>query len=87
MRLPRYNRWRATLNQSLQALSTFVMADQCRMTGAENLFIGRGVGATSAARVRCGRCDLCERRLGRGLQSLREQHAGALTATLPDHLR
>ncbi len=87
VRLPRYNRWRATLNQSLQALSTFVMADQCRMTGAENLFIGRGVGATSAARVRCGRCDLCERRLGRGLQSLREQHAGALTATLPDHLR
>jgi ATP-dependent DNA helicase RecQ len=82
----RYTRLRTALGQSLQALSTFVLADQCRMQFANSFFTGRPVGASQTARLQCGQCDLCEARATKRMRHSVAHDDGALTLTLPDHL-
>ncbi|MEN9529118.1 MAG: hypothetical protein RI932_991 [Pseudomonadota bacterium] len=82
----RYTRLRTALGQSLQALSNFVLADQCRMQFANSFFTGRPAGASLATRVQCGQCDLCEARVTKKLRHSKALNDGALTLTLPDHL-
>jgi len=84
--LPRYLRWRTTLLQSLQALSTFVTAEQCRMRTADAFFIQRRQGALMSGQGGCGRCDLCRRRSVSLPRPIIDPNAGALTLNQPDHL-
>lgn len=87
-KFPRYYRWRATLSQSLTALSSFVTAEGCRMSLADSFFTGPGVsGWSHAGVVRCGRCDLCERHSPRQVKAALNQNASALTAISLDHLQ
>ena len=65
--LPKYQRWRTVLQESMQALSTFVTAERCRMANAESLFLGRA-GGSARSDYFCGRCDLCMTR-GKGTGS------------------
>ncbi|MBM3382340.1 MAG: ATP-dependent DNA helicase RecQ [Betaproteobacteria bacterium] len=82
----RYTRLRSALGQSLQALSSFVLADQCRMQFANSFFTGRPTGASLSARMQCGQCDLCESRATKRMRHSAARDDGALTLTLPDHL-
>lgn len=85
--LPRYTRWRNTLNRSLGALSTFVVAEQCRMSGAEAFFLGKPQRNRSAAQQKCGRCDLCLSARAGGPRRAFGLHAGTMTEGLPNHFR
>jgi len=85
--LPRYTRWRTTLNRSLGALSSFVVAENCRMSGAEAFFLGKARGGGAALKQKCGRCDLClSGRSGTPKRSF-GLHAGTMTEGLPNQLR
>ena len=85
--LPRYTRWRNTLSRSLGALSSFVVAENCRMSGAEAFFLGKARGGGAALKQKCGRCDLClSGRTGVPKRSF-GLHAGTMTEGLPNHLR
>lgn len=84
--LPKYSRWRATLSRSLSALSSFVVAEQCRMSGAEAFFMGPSAGARTMPRPRCGRCDLCLAGQSATHRRAFGLHAGTMTEGLPNHL-
>jgi RecQ family ATP-dependent DNA helicase len=87
--IPRYQRWRSALELSLQALSSFVTDEKCRMTQAEAFFLPRiGAFADNRAPV-CGRCDLCRKNAVK-LSVHSEQRAGIagpLTVPSPESLR
>jgi ATP-dependent DNA helicase RecQ len=50
---------RGQMLQSLRELERFADAKTCRLTAAEEYYLGRSVGAQANAQKRCGRCDLC----------------------------
>lgn len=85
--LPRYRKWRSALSQSLQALSVFVTAEDCRMNQAEKFFLPRIGAAANKHRENCGRCDLCESRSRLIVQGTRGLVASPLTQTSPESLR
>jgi ATP-dependent DNA helicase RecQ len=84
--LPKYQRWRAVLQEGLQALSAFVTEDHCRMAPAEDMFLSRS-GASVRSDYFCGRCDLCFSK-GRGVsQSEVRKMANSLTLESTEGLR
>lgn len=85
--LPRYQKWRSALMVSLEALSTFVTAEQCRMCQCESLFLPR-TGAVSRVHVaKCNRCDLCLGWAAKRFDSKSRSVAKPLTLKLHEPLR
>lgn len=85
--LPKYQRWRLALQQSLQALSAFVTEDRCRITQAETLFFSRSGARTLSNEQFCGRCDLClSRDRGQSTPPI-VPVATSLTLSSSEHLR
>jgi RecQ family ATP-dependent DNA helicase len=85
--IPRYQRWRGALSSSLQALSAFVTAEQCRMVPAENFFLPRSGASRLQSSAFCGRCDLCASRSDKQTRALSGTIAAALTPNSSEHLR
>lgn len=85
--LPKYQRWRLALQQSLQALSAFVTEDRCRIAQAETLFFSRSGARALSNEQFCGRCDLClSRDRGQSTPPI-VPVATSLTLSSSEHLR